>query len=285
MQGHVKTMLEKCNELLIVGDAITDEDRIVYLLASLPESFNTLVTALESNPAVPEMEIVIERLMHKKRKHKDRGVLNESESNGALAGKHRTGSKGPKCYGCQRFGHIQRNCPKCIQFSAESNSLKYWKQFTKGRKGVKNEVTHTRENVTHTRENGRDSEQNVIGVVTCHVLSAVETNEADSWIIDSGATCHICNNRQSFVNFHTLEKPQEVTLGDRHALSATGTGNVTLKTVLDNGKTKIYQPHDVLHVPKLAYNLLSVSKTTEAGKIVKFTKLLLLESRKEIFIT
>ena len=41
---HVKTMLETFNELLIVGDAITDEDRVVYLLASLPESFNMLIT-------------------------------------------------------------------------------------------------------------------------------------------------------------------------------------------------------------------------------------------------
>ena len=260
VQDHVKTTLETFNELSIVSDAITDEDRVVYLLASLPESFNTLVTALESNPAVPEMEIVIERLMHEERKHKDRGVLNESEGNGALAAKHRTGSKGPKCYGCQRFGHIQRNCPERTRFSAESE---YRKPFRKGRKGVKNEVNHT-------RENGTDSEENVIGLVTYHVLSAVETNETDSWIIDSGATCHICNNRQSFVNFHTLEKPQEVTLGDGHTLSATGTGNVTLETVLDNGKTKICQLHDVLYVPKLAYNLLSVSNTTEAGKIVKF---------------
>ena len=37
---HVKTMLEMFNELSIVGDAITDEDRVVYLLTSLPESFD-----------------------------------------------------------------------------------------------------------------------------------------------------------------------------------------------------------------------------------------------------
>ena len=61
MQEHVKTMLETFNQSFIVGDTITDENRVVYLLASLPKSFSTLVTALESNPAVPDMEIVIER--------------------------------------------------------------------------------------------------------------------------------------------------------------------------------------------------------------------------------
>ena len=47
VQDHVKTMVETFSELSIVGDAIKDEYRDVYLLASLPESFYTLVTALE----------------------------------------------------------------------------------------------------------------------------------------------------------------------------------------------------------------------------------------------
>ena len=61
VQDRIKIMLETFNELSIVGDAITDKDRVVYLLASLPESFNTLVTALGSNPTVPKMEILIQR--------------------------------------------------------------------------------------------------------------------------------------------------------------------------------------------------------------------------------
>ena len=35
---------------------------MVYLLASLPESFNTLITALEASEEVPKMEAVTERL-------------------------------------------------------------------------------------------------------------------------------------------------------------------------------------------------------------------------------
>ena len=57
------------------------------MLASLPESYNTLVTALESNPSVLTMEIVIQRLIHEEKKLKDRGVLNESVSDKALAAK------------------------------------------------------------------------------------------------------------------------------------------------------------------------------------------------------
>ena len=45
-------MTELFNELAVVGDVITVEDRVVYLLASLPESYNTLVTALEAHETV-----------------------------------------------------------------------------------------------------------------------------------------------------------------------------------------------------------------------------------------
>ena len=117
-------------------------------------------------------------------------------------------------------------------------------------------------------ESDSDSEQNVIGLVTCHVLSAVD--KADSWIIDSGATCHICNNRQSFLEFYSLERPQHVTLGDGHSLNSIRIGNVAIELLLGNGNTRQCHLYNVLCVPKLSYNLLSVSKATEAGKRVEF---------------
>ena len=43
-------------------------------------------------------------------------------------------------------------------------------------------------------ESGSGSEQIIVGLVMCHVL-AVECNEANSWIVDSGAPCHICCNK------------------------------------------------------------------------------------------
>lgn len=45
----------------MIGDSVTEEDRVVHLLASLPDLFNMLVTALEANlKTVPKMENVTE---------------------------------------------------------------------------------------------------------------------------------------------------------------------------------------------------------------------------------
>ena len=68
VQNHVKVMTEIFEALAVIGDPVSEEDRVAHLLASLPESFNTLVTALEANPEVPKMENVTECLLHEERK-------------------------------------------------------------------------------------------------------------------------------------------------------------------------------------------------------------------------
>ena len=111
VQEHVKALTEIFNELSVVGDNVSDEDRVVYLLASLPNSYEMLVTALEANTEVPNMETVIERLLHEERKikEKDQGSLPSGDSKEeAMTLKHK--KRGPRCHFCNRFGHIQRNC-------------------------------------------------------------------------------------------------------------------------------------------------------------------------------
>ncbi len=72
VQQHVKVMTEVFETLSVIGDPITEEDRVVHLLASLPEAYDMIVTALESSSNVPIMETVIERLLHEERKMKER---------------------------------------------------------------------------------------------------------------------------------------------------------------------------------------------------------------------
>ena len=81
-------MTELFNELAVVGDNIDDNDRVIYLLASLPESFNILVTALKASSDVPKMENVIERLLHEEQKLKDRSRSGRTKEE-AMTVKHK----------------------------------------------------------------------------------------------------------------------------------------------------------------------------------------------------
>ena len=64
IQDHIKAITESFNKLAVIGDNIEDEDKVVYLIGSLPESYDMLVTALEANTDVPDMKTVTERLLH-----------------------------------------------------------------------------------------------------------------------------------------------------------------------------------------------------------------------------
>ena len=79
-----------------------------------------------------------------------------------------------------------------------------------------------------------------------YVLSA---GSKSNWIVDSGATCHMCKDEKLFESFEHLHKPQEVILGDRNALEANGQGNVSLEMRLSAGKTKRCVLHNVLYAP------------------------------------
>ena len=50
----------------------------MYLLGSLPDSFNILVTALEANADVPKLEVITEHLLHEEHKLKGRAGASAS---------------------------------------------------------------------------------------------------------------------------------------------------------------------------------------------------------------
>ena len=74
-----------------------------------------------------------------------------------------------------------------------------------------------------------------------------------------------------FDGIDELEKGVEVKVGDGRSLWATGKGRVRLQMNLKSGK-RVCTLGEVLFVPKLAFNLFSVTRAAEAGKMTVFTR-------------
>ena len=155
----------------------------------------------------------------------------------AMTARRQFKGRGPRCHYCRKFGHIQKNCTERI------------KSEDKSKQGA-------------PAETPKGKKEEKVGLLTRHVLGVREP--AQDWILDSGATCHICNSKELFTDFQVLSKPQKVTLGDEHSLEAVGMGRVEVRLKLPHGESRIGQLSDVLYVPSLAFNLLSMSKITEA---------------------
>lgn len=90
----------------------------------------------------------------------------------------------------------------------------------------------------------------------------------DEWYVDSGASGHMCNDRNKF---ETLEENvnKDVILANNHKLKILGTGSVKFN-VISNGRRYPFKVNDVSYVPEMCTNLLSVRKLTQSGFEVLF---------------
>ena len=78
----------------------------------------------------------------------------------------------------------------------------------------------------------------------------------NSWVIDTGVSCHMIGERSLYSSMQPLVEPI--------------TGKFTVSFVFANGETtKLF---DVLYVSKIRRNLLSVASIIDHGHEVKFTK-------------
>ena len=55
------------------------------------------------------------------------------------------------------------------------------------------------------------------------------TKNVSKWIVDSGATCHMCNDKSLFTDIKDIKGAQDIALGDGYAVNATAKGTVKLK--------------------------------------------------------
>ena len=81
------------------------------------------------------------------------------------------------------------------------------------------------------------------------------TNNQDPWLADSGTSDHLTANLNNLSVQSQYKGPEQVTTGNGQSLPINHIGNTTLHTKYHNFILK-----NVLHVPRIAMNLLSVHK-------------------------
>jgi hypothetical protein len=252
---HVNDFTSKAGQLEEAGIEIPDELLSIMLLNSLPEEYENFSVAIESRDDIPTLEVLKAKLKEEEARQSDRDAKTGDKSDALMA-------RG----GAHRGRHPWRNTSANLKDgSARMNTPKFdGKCFNCDKVGHR-----SRDCRIKPKQNKTSNADNALTSIACN---AELTTESGVWCLDSGATRHMCNNRQKFGTLNKDDNTRVYTASE-HFIESVGSGdiNVNLRTNkrIENNQIKI---QNALCVPKLRNNLLSVPSITDKGLSVTFQK-------------
>uniref|UniRef100_A0AAV1TL77 CCHC-type domain-containing protein n=1 Tax=Peronospora matthiolae TaxID=2874970 RepID=A0AAV1TL77_9STRA len=236
---HINKLKTMAEQLDAVGAPVSEDDLVITLLASLSESCQFLITALESRSDSLTWDLVTSRLMHEDLKRKEQGgevygsvhgqaqafMSRDNKRNG------RPGKKTGACHKCGKQGHWIAECPSRIQEDAERHRFQ-------------------RANVAQDEDLGK----------YLFSVGGEVAKSSNVWLVDSGATQHMTSSKKFMKNYKVFN-PADVHLADDGVVQAIGKGDIVMSMKTPRG-TKKGVLTDVC-IPMLSRNLFSVGRFTK----------------------
>lgn len=233
MELYVNFVIDTAHKLNASGLKIGDDWVGSLLLAGLPSRFQPMIMGIEHSG----IEITSDNI---KTKLLDDDSNFSENSGGAFAAKRQKifKKKELKCYECSEEGHKRSKCPR-LKSNSKSNN----------------------ENSRRQNNSGKNA----------HAFSAIflagNFNKTD-WYIDSGASSHLTVNIDWLSNRRQVDNAS-ITVANNHNLPIECSGEIEMRSCIE-GETKSIIVYDVMCVPQLTTNLLSVSQLVRRGNTVLF---------------
>ena len=97
-------------------------------------------------------------------------------------------------------------------------------------------------------------------IPSSYAFNTQNSSNIGTWIVDTGASTHMCPEFSLLVNPAILTSPMQVSLPDGSQISVQYSGTVVLSPTLEL--------HNVLYIPKFQFNLLAVPKLAAPSNII-----------------
>lgn len=249
--GRMMDAWRRCTEAKVVFD---DNTVALFMIANLGPRFESFKQSLVGSG----QEITIDNVK--------KGLLGLAPVGGSsseaafFSGTRRKGSSGAtsggsskhsrdmskvKCFGCGQLGHFRSKCPKDGAGSSSSTSSS--KQHIESSKA------------SSSSKKNSDAK-------FAHGFSVVYgARNSEDWFVDSGASRHMTSRRDILDDFRALNNSPDISMADDRKLNVVGCGTAHIS--VDGVEITV---RDVLYVPGLKANLLSVEAIMSAGNRVIF---------------
>lgn len=255
MSNHLMEASELVHRLARIGESLKEHLVVAILLSSLPESYSPLVTALEGRPEEDlKVDYVKGKLLDEWRRKTESRAQASSQENiheNAMKSTAQFGNRRScvrACYYCGRGGHFRRNCPVLLEETKASMRQQEQAKSTS----------------VEPADDGGDRQ-------VCFAMTTESDVPSQKWIIDTGCTKHITNSISNLGWWNPCS--EDVILADGKTVKAKGHGEGRIVGVRKDGGRIDVTLKDVLYVPELSKNVLSVSQITEDGYSVVFGRM------------
>ena len=276
----INNLLHKRRQLETMGTKLSERDVMIHILGTLPKAYDNTVDMAEKDLMAGSLTIESLRELLRIKFEKIKG----SDEDVALFTKQFKGS----CRVCGKVGHKAVDCFTLPQNKAKKEEfMKRVKDKKKGRgkgnpKGVQcfkcKEYGHirkdcpkgTNENESANKANEDDSDEEVALICRSTTNKALNKTKGSTWVADTGASGHMCNNIDELTDIKSVNKSIEVGNGSKIACTKMGTWKGIYKT--KEGKEVQMKLRNVMYVPGLKSNLLSLTVVMNEGWELKGTR-------------
>jgi hypothetical protein len=255
---HLNAFNTLVSQLGSVNIMIAKEDKCITLLCSLPDSWDNLVVAIGSTTqSTLKYEDVVASLLSEEMRQKsmDGHITDSLFVRGHTQDKNPSKPSGWRSKSTGRSKSPEKSLRKCWK----CGKIGHYKKYCKSKKVEKPkgyDSTSSIEVKTSTKEGG-----------DVYLESTSTHADRDVWLIESGASYHMTPHREWFYGYEKYDGG-DVFLGDDSTTKILGRGRV--KLLLKYGRIRALP--GVLHIPKLARSLISISKMEDAGVDTVFGK-------------
>lgn len=230
IEDYISKIMSAAHKLRSINFDINDEWLGTLMLAGLPDQYKPMMMGLENSGVSISADLIKTKLLQE---------IKDTDSSSAFMSHSR---KGKFSFRSSKPSPKTSKVPRCYNCNGYGHIAKFC-TFTK----------------KTSNKQGSSS--------FAAAFSATTGENSGKWYIDSGASMHMCSEKDWMYN---IREPsvKTITVANREPLAVKGAGEINVN--LAQGGT--IQLKNVLYVPGLAANLISVSSITKSGYKVQFSE-------------